>query len=164
MRPIIHVFECYRRSLIRNPGDVILLLGAIALFAFPANGITPAPQTTATAGPDAFSQADTNHDGNLSREEASDFIVIEIFVARDANHDGRMTLEEWVGGDPDRSADFKKRYANHDEIVTLEEAITYERTKGVVNEVMQKADTNHDGVLSRAEMKAYYASREGPPK
>ena len=75
-----------------------------------------------------------------------------------------MTLEEWVGGDPDRSADFKKRDANHDEIVTLEEAITYERTQGVVNEVMQKADTNHDGVLSRAEMKAYYASREGPPK
>ena len=92
----------------------------VALFAFPANGITPAPQTAATAGPDAFSQADTNQDGNLSRDEASDFLVIEIFISRDANHDGRMTLEEWVGGDPDRSADFKKRDANHDGIVTMD--------------------------------------------
>jgi len=26
------------------------------------------------------------------------------------------------------------------------------------------ADKNHDGYLSRAEVKAYYASREGPPR
>ena len=136
----------------------------MALFAFPANGITPAPQTTATAGPDAFSQADTNHDGNLSREEASDFVVIRIYISRDANHDGRMTLEEWVGGDPDRSVDFKKRDANQDGIVTMAEAITYGRAHGDVNQIMQEADTDRDGALSRAEMKAYYASREGPPK
>ena len=164
MRLIIQVIECHCRSLTRRTGGFLLLAATAVLFVFSANGNPPEAQTAATAGADAFSQADTNHDGQLSREEASDFIVIEIFVARDANHDGRMTLEEWVGGDPDRSADFKKRDANHDEIVTLEEAITYERTQGVVNEVMQKADTNHDGVLSRAEMKAYYASREGPPK
>ena len=164
MRPIIQVFECYRRSLIRHPGGVILLLAAVALFVFPANGITPPPQTTATAGPDGFSQADTNQDGKLSRDEASDYLVIEIFISRDANHDGRMTLEEWVGGDPTRSADFKKRDANADGIVTLNEAIAYGRAHGVVNEVMQEADTDHDGALSRAEMKAYYASREGPPK
>jgi hypothetical protein len=28
---------------------------------------------------------------------------------------------------------------------------------------MLEADTNHDGALSRAEVQAYYASREGPP-
>jgi hypothetical protein len=28
---------------------------------------------------------------------------------------------------------------------------------------MLEADKNHDGYLSRAEVKAYYASREGPP-
>ena len=61
---------------IRRAGGVILLLAAVALFAFPANGITPAPQTAATAEPDAFSPADTNHDGKLSRDEASDFLVI----------------------------------------------------------------------------------------
>ena len=119
-------------------------------------------QTAATAGPDGFSPADTNHDGKLSRDEASDFLVIEIFISRDANHDGRMTLEEWIGGDPSASADFKKRDANDDGIVTMKEAITYGRAHGVVNEIMQEADTNHDGALSRAEVTAYYASREGP--
>jgi hypothetical protein len=29
---------------------------------------------------------------------------------------------------------------------------------------MLEADKNHDGYLSRAEVKAYYASREGPPR
>ena len=164
MSPIIQVIECYRRSLTRRAGGVLLLAATVALFVFPANGNPPEAQTAATAGADAFSQADTNHDGNLSREEASDFVVIRVYISRDANHDGRMTLEEWVGGDPDRSVDFKKRDANQDGIVTMAEAITYGRAHGDVNQIMQEADTDHDGALSRAEMKAYYASREGPPK
>jgi EF hand len=163
MRPTIQTFACHCRPLTRRVGGALLLLAAVALFAFPANGITPAPTTAATAGPDGFSQADTNQDGKLSRDEASDYLVIEIFISRDANHDGRMTLEEWVGGDPTRSADFKKRDTNEDGIVTTKEAIAYGRAHGVVNQIMQEADTNHDGALSRAEIKAYYASREGPP-
>jgi len=146
-------------------GGAILLLAAVALFAFPANGITPAPTTApAPSGPEGFSPADANHDGKLSRDEASDFLVIRVFVARDANHDGRMTLEEWIGGDPTRSADFKKRDANNDGVVTLQEAIAFGRASGVVNEIMREADTNHDGSLSEAEVTAYYASREGPAR
>ena len=164
MRPTIQTFAFHCRSLTRRVGSIILLLAAVALFAFPANGITPAPTAAAPAGPDGFSQADTNQDGKLSRDEASDYLVIEIFISRDANHDGRMTLEEWVGGDPTRSADFKKRDANDDGIVTTQEAIAYGRAHGVVNQIMAEADTNHDGALSRDEVKAYYASREGPAK
>jgi hypothetical protein len=164
MKPIIQIFARNCCSLIRHPGGVILLLATVALFAFPANGITPAPTTPATAGTDGFSKADTNQDGKLSRDEASDYLVIEIFISRDANHDGRMTLEEWVGGDPDRSADFKKRDANDDGIVTTNEAIAYGRAHGEANQIMEQADTNHDGALSRDEVKAYYASREGPAK
>src|SRR4051794_36143665 len=69
-----------------------------------------------------FNAADTNHDGKLSRTEASDFLVGEIFDSRDANHDGKLTEKEWAGGDPGRLASFKKRDANHDGIVTKEEA------------------------------------------
>ena len=163
MRPNIEFFASRRRSLICRAGGVILLLATGVLFAFQAKGSPPTTQPAATAGTDAFSQADTNHDGKLSRNEASDFLVIEIFISRDANHDGRMTLLEWTGGDPGRSADFKKRDANHDGIVTKKEALTYGRAHGVVNQIMKEADTNHDGALSRAEVKAYYASREGPP-
>jgi len=162
MTLIIQIFADNCRSLIRHAGSVILFLAAVALLTSQANGITPVPQAAATAKPDGFSQADTNKDGKLSRDEASDYLVIEIFISRDANHDGRMTLKEWVGGDPTRSADFKKRDANNDGIVTMEEAIAYGRKHGVVNQIMKEADTNHDGFLSREEVKAYYASREGP--
>jgi hypothetical protein len=61
-------------------------------------------------------------------------------------------------------AEFKKRDANHDGIVTEKEAIAYGRAHGVANQIMLEADKNHDGYLSRAEVKAYYASREGPPR
>ena len=86
------------------------------------------------------------------------------FAQADSNHDGRMTVVEWTGGDPGRMADFKKRDANHDGIVTEKEAIAYGRAHGIANQIMLEADKNHDGYLSRAEVKAYYASREGPPR
>ena len=111
-----------------------------------------------------FDAADANHDGKLSRNEASDFLVNEIFDARDVNHDGRMTQEEWTGGDPKRLADFKKRDANHDGVVTKEEAMAYGRAHGIANKIMKEADKNHDGQLDRAEIQAYYASREGSPR
>ena len=110
-----------------------------------------------------FDAADANHDGKLSRNEASDFLVNEIFNSRDANHDGRLTAEEWSAGDPSRLADFKKRDANHDGVVTKEEAIAYGRKHGIANKIMREADKNHDGFLDRAEVQTYYASREGPP-
>jgi hypothetical protein len=164
MSPVIQVFECSHRSLTRRAGGVLILAATAALFIFQANGNPAEAQTAPPAGADAFSPADANHDGKLSRDEASDFLVIRVFVSRDANHDGRMTMEEWIGGDPTRSADFKKRDANNDGIVTMQEAIAYGRESGVVNEIMREADTNHDGALSLAEVTAYYASREGPAK
>jgi hypothetical protein len=164
MRSTIQILTPNFRSLPRRAGGVILLLATIALFALPAKGAQPVAQPATITRTDTFSEVDANHDGKLSRNEASDYLVIEIFVGRDANHDGRITLVEWIGGDPTRSADFKKRDANHDGIVTKKEAIAYGRAHGVVNEIMKEGDTNHDGALSRAEVKAYYASKEGPPR
>jgi hypothetical protein len=119
-------------------------------------------QNPQPSGDSRFDQVDANHDGKLSRNEASDYLVMEIFDSRDANHDGKMTEQEWTGGDASRAADFTKRDANHDGDVTKEEAIAYGRAHGVVNAIMKEADTNHDGSLERSEVKAYYASREGP--
>lgn len=111
---------------------------------------------------DRFEKADENRDGKLSRGEASDYLVAEIFASRDANHDARMTLQEWSGGDPARAADFKKRDANHDGIVTIDEAIKYGRAHGIAKQLVREADKNKDGALDKAEMEAYQASREGP--
>jgi Ca2+-binding EF-hand superfamily protein len=111
-----------------------------------------------------FELADANRDGKLSRDEASDFLVNEIFNSRDANHDGKLTKEEWIGADSARLAAFKKHDINHDGIVTKEEAIKYSRAHGIANKIMVEADKDHDGELSREEIQAYYASREGPPR
>jgi Ca2+-binding EF-hand superfamily protein len=115
------------------------------------------------SGADAFDRADANHDGQLSLDEASDYLVNEIFDSRDSDHDGQLTQEEWTGGDSARLAAFKKRDTNHDGIVTKEEAIAYARKYGVAKQIIREADKNGDDKLSRAEVKAYYASREGPP-
>ena len=48
--------------------------------------------------------------------------------------------------------------------MTKEEAIAYGREHGIVNKIMREADKNHDGFLVRAEVRAYYASREGRPR
>ena len=47
--------------------------------------------------------------------------------------------------------------------MTKEEAIACGREHGIANKIMREADKNHDGFLDRAEVQAYYASREGPP-
>ena len=122
------------------------------------------PSNAAGTRAGGFELADANHDGYLSRDEASDFLVNEIFDSRDANHDGKLTKQEWTGGDPARLADFKKRDANHDGIVTKAEALKYGRAHGIANKIMAEADKNDDGKLSRNEVQAYYASREGPPR
>ncbi len=121
------------------------------------------PDQSAVPGVSGFDLADTNHDGKLSRNEASDFLVNEIFSSRDANHDGRMTSKEWGDDDPGRRADFKKRDDNGDGIVTKEEAIAYGRAHGIAKKIVNEADKNDDGKLDKEEVKAYYASREGRP-
>ena len=121
-------------------------------------------QATASTGAGGFEEADANHDGKLSRDESNDFLVNEIFSSRDANHDGRMTEQEWAAGDPKRVADFKKRDSDGDGTVTKEEAIKYGRAHGVANKILREADKNDDGALDKAEVQAYYASREGPPR
>jgi Ca2+-binding EF-hand superfamily protein len=145
---------------------VYYALITVVIFAFPAcakNKNLQPSRATASTGAGGFEEADANHDGKLSRDEGSDFLVNEIFSSRDLNHDGRMTKEEWSAGDPSRAADFKKRDTNHDGIVTKEEAIKYGRAHGVANKILREADKNHDGALDKAEVQAYYASREGPP-
>lgn len=150
--------------------QILCAAGAFVALAFVAlagcatnKNLLPSQGTT-TPESGGFEEADANHDGKLSRDEGSDFLVNEIFNSRDANHDGRMTQEEWAAGDPARVADFKKRDTDHDGIVTKEEAIKHGRARGVVNEILREGDKNHDGALDKAEVQAYYASREGPPR
>jgi Ca2+-binding EF-hand superfamily protein len=114
-------------------------------------------------GGGGFELADANHDGKLSRAEASDFLAGEIFNARDTNHDGQITKAEWTAADRKDTAGFAKRDANHDGVMTREEAVKYSRNHGLTKKAFAEADKNHDGFLDRAEVEAYYSSREGNP-
>jgi len=128
-------------------------------------GIIAACQTTHTGKENRFDQADTNHDGRLSRDEVSDMIVTEIFNGRDVNRNGKLTKAEWVvPGDEQGNKVFRNADANHDGVVTLEEAKVYGRKIGVGKAFFNEADKNHDGYLSREEASAYYASKEGPAR
>ena len=147
----------------RRAGGVFIAVALIALSGCTTNkNLQPSQATVSGAG--GFEEADANHDGKLSRNEASDFLVNEIFTSRDANHDGRMTQQEWAAGDRVRLRDFKKRDANKDGVVTREEAIAYGRAHNMANKIVREADKNDDGKLDRAEVQAYYASREGRPR
>ena len=159
-RPVIAVNSL--NLYFRNAAAGVLII-AFIFVAGCATNKNLEPKQEAGVGRSGFDEADANYDGKLSRDEASNFLVDEIFNSRDANHDGQMTANEWAGDDPARLADFKKRDTNHDGIVTKEEAIAYGREHGVANKIMHEADTNHDGFLDRDEVAAYYASREGPP-
>lgn len=119
---------------------------------------TPKPSDMAK-----FNRADTNHDGKLSEDECSDFLVRRIFDSRDANHDDKLTWAEWnvEGAGKDKSK-FKARDANHDGVVTLDEAKAYARKHHIYQKEFREADKNHDGFLSIKEVEDYYASKEGP--
>ena len=146
-------------ALVISLATLALLVGGCAT----NKNLQPAAATPET-GQGGFELADTNHDGKLSRAEANDFLVGEIFDAIDTDHDGQVSKTEWSAGKGRTSADFKKRDANHDGILTREETLAYGRTHGVANKAFREADKNHDGALDRAEVQAYYASREGTPR
>lgn len=120
---------------------------------------------TLSAGParDRFAQADKNHDKSLSLDELNAYLVGEIFGSRDKNKDGKLTRAEWmVSKDSAQAEAFRVRDGNADGVVTLAEALAYGRKKGMAKELMLAADKNKDGKLSFEELKAYYASKEGP--
>jgi hypothetical protein len=61
-------------------------------------------------------------------------------------------------------ADFDAADKDKDGTVELAEAKAYARKRGLFAEEFRKADTNHDGFITRTEAQAFVAEVEGPPR
>lgn len=124
--------------------------------------VLAACQTTKTESP-RFAKADVDRDGKLSLQEASDYMVLEVFTARDANGDKRMTMAEWnPGNDAFSTKTFRSRDADKDGFVTLKEATDYATKHGSFKKPFQEADVNKDNFINADEAHAYAGSKEGP--
>ena len=118
---------------------------AIALFA--------GCQTTQTQpGTTRFDKADTNKDGKLSRAEATDYFVTDLFESRDTNHDKKLTWQEWnVPGADVSKARFDSRDTNKDGVISLDEALVAGRKDSYFAKAFVAADTNKDGFVTKQE-------------
>ena len=121
----------------------------------------------AQAGPDrqpprriVFDALDLNHDGQLSPDEIQ--AAAQSLLTLDLNHDGQLTGAEYLPQQPNRAAqsDLQQRLLaldrNGDGVLTPDELP--ER----MQPLFQRADTNHDGKLTRDEISALAGSQSAP--
>jgi len=111
----------------------------------------------------AFAWVDTDHDGSISRPEATRAYLtivgrmaiaerVNAFKSMDVNKDGKVTLSEYTG--PARV--FARVDVNHDGVITQEEARNAFRAsvgRFVIASRFKALDANHDGKISAAEFK-----------
>ena len=135
---------------------LITLAPAVLLAANPA-----APAGAPRGEGQWFNRLDTNHDGVITKEEAtaaSDARIAKTFDALDTNHDGMITQDEMRASAEARrekmqaeaAARFKAADKNGDGLLSKEEAAAMP----MVARHFEALDTNKDGQLSPEELAA----------
>ena len=135
------------RAIAGRRGGVVgcATLLALGLSVGMAQGQTGAPATTPKYDPrTAFSEADTNHDGAIDREEFVERMT-EVFYAADVNKDGTLSVEE-VKATLVQTESISAADSNHDGKLTLHEFLRARSTD------FDQADTNADGLLELDEV------------
>lgn len=109
------------------------------------------------SGPDAFSQADRDHDGKLSKQELGLTLLNAVFAAGDENGDAKITWEEWLKVDPKAAKkEFQVRDSNNDGAVTPAELKSYAEGRKAFDDLFADIDKNRDGFADQAELKEFH--------
>lgn len=141
-----------------------LLLAAAPALAQTAPAPAPAPMRHGGGGMGGMMRADTNHDGTITRAEAT-AQADAMFDRMDTNRDGRLTADEMTawhdrmqaqrGGDAAVPPPGGPRHApgmgrkadpNGDGVITREEFRARAMTR------FDRMDANHDGVIDKTEL------------
>ncbi len=105
----------------------------------------------------AFSEADADNDGNLSREELATHLHAEALAEFDLNEDNHISSEEWALAKPSAGAQdpfFLQLDKNGDGKVSREEAVLYITSNERFNASFEELDTNGDSLLDWEEFSA----------
>jgi Ca2+-binding EF-hand superfamily protein len=112
-----------------------------------------------TSGPDAFTEADKDRDGKLSKPELGRVLLNAVYAAGDANGDSHITWEEWQAVDPKaKREDFALRDANGDGAVTPPELKAYSQGKKSFDKLFASIDKSGDGLVDRPEAKEFHTA------
>jgi hypothetical protein len=112
-----------------------------------------------------FEDADTNADGNVTKEEIAAYHAAKT-AALDTDKDGNLSEAELIAAHAQRQVDreakmakrmIEKRDANNDGVLSLDEMAP----KGDrADKMFDRADSNGDGAISKAEADAMMAKME----
>ena len=127
--------------------SMLVLTTALALAGSAARADAPTKAYDPRA---AFAEADTDHDGQIDREEFQERIV-EVFYSADRNKDGFLDVEKvQLLVFPD---DFKDEDRDHDGHISMREFLR------VRQHDYDQADSDDDGFLSLDEVVAVYEKK-----
>lgn len=122
----------------------IALAAALVASAGPSRGGDAKPAYDPKA---AFTETDTNHDGQIDIEEFH-VRIVDVFYVNDANKDGFLVVEEF--NRLPFHEDFAKADRNADGRLSLPEFVRIRFVQ------FEAADSNHDGQLSSEEVVTVY--------
>lgn len=113
---------------------------------------------TACSTGDSLTRVDKNKDGGVSFKEFDASMKDDIFKKFDANGDGKVSLKEWQKLSPQHpDSQFYKTDSNGDHYITRAEADAAFDKDGSLKKLFKQIDTDGNGSLSVAEIKAFKA-------
>ncbi|MFK7852062.1 MAG: EF-hand domain-containing protein [Akkermansiaceae bacterium] len=106
-----------------------------------------------------FKAADANGDGSVTREEATNLMISEVFVLYDTNGDGFVDAEESAAGGGNK-ANFQELTKSTGGRMSLADAQANPKFIEAMAVPFDEADTDKNGAISFAEVEAYVSKVE----